>query len=172
LGLNAQTSQTTAQLAVLARVHQLLTEDAIDYWLFGGWAVDFHAQAVTRQHADIDIAIWSKDRERVAALLVADGWEHAPEQEEDGYTGYQRETVRLEIAFLVRLEDGEVCTPLRDGYSAWPAEAFKDDVAELSGFRARVMSLDALKEDKSEHRNDPAVAAKDRIDMMTLSRVS
>jgi hypothetical protein len=83
-------SQTRTQLATLARVHELLTENAIDYWLFGGWAVDFHARAVTRQHADIDMAIWS---------------------------------------------------------------------------------MDALREDKSERRNDPAVAAKDRIDMMTLSRV-
>jgi hypothetical protein len=164
-------SQTATQLAALARVHQLLTESAIDYWLFGGWAVDFHAQAVTRQHADIDIAIWSQDRERVAALLVAEGWEHAPEEGEDGYTGYQRESVRLEIAFLVRLEDGQVCTPLRDGYAAWPDDAFKDDIAELSGLRVRVISLDALKEDKSEHRNDPAVAAKDRIDVTTLSRI-
>ncbi len=165
-------SQTTTQLAALDRVHQLLTESAIDYWLFGGWAVDFHARAVTRQHADVDIAIWSKDFERVAALLVAEGWEHAPEEGEDGYTGYRRETVRLEIAFLVRLEDGQVCTPLRDGYAAWPDDAFKDDIAELSGLRARVISLDALKEDKSELRNDPAVAAKDRTDMTTLSRVS
>lgn len=165
-------SQTTTQLAAIARVHQLLTENAIDYWLFGGWAVDFHAQAVTRQHADIDIAIWLEDSGPVAALLVAEGWEHAPEEGEDGYTGYERETVRLEIAFLVRLEDGRVCTPLRDGYGAWPDDAFKDDVGELSGLRARVISLDALKEDKSEGRSDPAVAAKDRVDMTTLSRVS
>jgi hypothetical protein len=164
-------SQTTTQLGALARVHQLLTENAIDYWLFGGWAVDFHARAVTRQHADIDMAIWSKDSERVAALLVAEGWGHAPEEAEDGYTGYERETVRLEIAFLVRLEDGQVYTPLRDGYAAWPDDAFKDDIGELSGLRVRVISLDALKEDKSERRNDPAVAAKDRIDMTTLSRV-
>jgi hypothetical protein len=165
-------SRTTTQLAALARVHQLLTESAIDYWLFGGWAVDFHARAVTRQHADIDMAIWSEDCERIAALLVTDGWEHAPEEGEDGYTGYQRDTVRLELAFLICLEDGRICTPLRDGYAAWPDDAFKDDVAQLSGIRARVISLEALKEDKSERRSDPAVAAKDRTDMTTLSRIS
>jgi hypothetical protein len=27
------------------------------YWLFGGWAVDFHAGRVTRDHADIDLAV-------------------------------------------------------------------------------------------------------------------
>jgi hypothetical protein len=30
------------QLAALARIHELFRAAAIDYWLFGGWAVDFH----------------------------------------------------------------------------------------------------------------------------------
>jgi hypothetical protein len=34
----------------------MLAEHDIAYWLFGGWAVDFHAGQVTREHGDIDIA--------------------------------------------------------------------------------------------------------------------
>jgi hypothetical protein len=45
---------------------------------------------------------------RIAALLAADGWKHAPEEGEDGYTGYVRGRVRLERAFLARSEDGQV----------------------------------------------------------------
>jgi hypothetical protein len=66
-------------------------------------------------------------------------------------------------------EDGEVYTPLREGRGAWPDRTFEDDVLELHGVHARVIGLDALKRDKSEARDDPLVAAKDRADMASLS---
>jgi Aminoglycoside-2''-adenylyltransferase len=159
------------QLAALARIHELLDRQGIEYWLFGGWAVDFHAGSVTRAHDDIDIAVWVEDHERIAGLLTADGWRHAPEAGEDGYTGYERGAVRLELAFLARGEDGQVYTPLRDGRAPWPGEAFESEVAELGGVRARVVRLRALKADKAEVRDDSVVAAKDRADLLTLSRV-
>ena len=65
-----------------------------------------------------------------------------------------------------------VYTPLREGRAAWPEEAFEDDVAELAGVRARVISLPALRADKAERRDDPIVAAKDRADLATLSTLS
>jgi aminoglycoside-2''-adenylyltransferase len=142
----------------------------IDYWLFGGWAVDFHAGAVTRPHDDLDIAVWLKDHDRIAALLAADEWRHAPQEDEDGYTGYERGTVRLELAFLARGDSGEVYTPLREGRASWPDEAFENDVAELLGVRVRIITLRALKADKSETRDHALVAAKDRADSATLSR--
>jgi hypothetical protein len=93
-----------------------------------------------------------------------------PEEGEDGYTGYERGPVRLELAFLARSEDGQVYTPVREGRGAWPDEAFENDVAELRGVRARVISLAALKADKAETRDDSIVAAKDRADSATLAR--
>ena len=157
------------QLAALARVHELLERRGIEYWLFGGWAVDFHAGSVTRAHDDVDIAVWAEDHDRIASLLAADGWKRAPEEDEDGYTGYERGAVRLELAFLARDEDGQVYTPLREGRGAWPRDAFEDDVAELRGVRARLVGLVALKADKSEAREDSTVAAKDRADLASLS---
>jgi hypothetical protein len=158
------------QLAALEELHRLLERHRIEYWLFGGWAVDFHAGAVTRPHDDLDLAVWLADYHRIAALLAAEGWAHAPEEGEDGYTGYARGAVRLELAFLARSEDGQVYTPLREGQGAWPDGAFADDVAELGGTRARIISLGALRADKSEPRDDPRVAAKDRADLASLRR--
>ena len=158
------------QLAALGRIHEVLERDGIEYWLFGGWAVDFHAGSVTRPHDDLDLGVWLKDHDRIAALLAADGWKRAPEEGEDGYAGYVRGSTRLELAFLARGDDGEVYTPLREGRGAWPDNAFEDDVAELHGVRVRVISLRALKADKSEAREDPIVAAKDRADVAILSR--
>jgi hypothetical protein len=78
--------------------------------------------------------------------------------------------VRLELAFLVRLETGEVSTPLRDGFAAWPADAFGDETGELSGVPARLIGLRALCVEKATPQDDPLVAAKDRLDLVALKR--
>lgn len=147
------------QLAALSALDSLFTAHGIDYWLFGGWAVDFHAGAVTRAHDDLDLAVWLTDYERIQPLLEHGGWQHAPEPGEDGYTGYERDGVRLELAFVGR-----------DAWG-WPEGSFGGDVAALHGVRVRVVSLESLKADKSEVREDAAVAAKDRADSITLSRI-
>ncbi len=159
------------QLAALARVHDLFEQRGIDHWLFGGWAVDFHVGAVTRSHDDLDIAVWLTDLPAIAGLLAGDGWRHTPGEDEDGYTTYARGGVRLDLAFLERGDDGRVCTPLRAGSASWPPGAFGDDVSELLGARARLITLGALRADKSEPHDDPTADAKDRADLAALARL-
>jgi hypothetical protein len=158
------------QLTALAELHELLAGRGIDYWLFGGWAVDFHAGAVSRAHDDLDIAVWAADRDRIAELLAAAGWALEADESANGYVVYARGSVALEVAFIARGSGGEVYTPLADGDRApWPDGAFGEDVLELGGVRARVIGRAALLAEKSEVRDDPAVAAKDRADVETLS---
>lgn len=145
-----------------------LEEARIEYWLFGGWAVDFYAGSVTRPHDDVDIAVWLADVPRIAELLEGDGWRHAPDEDEDGGTGYERDEVRLELTYLVR-EGDAVFTPLRDGRGTWSEEALGTDVGELRGVRARLVALEPLRRGKSQPRDDPADAAKDRADFERLS---
>ena len=130
------------QLSALARVGSALDAAGIDYWLFGGWAVDFYAGRVTRPHSDVDLAVWRDDLPRIVELLEADGWAHAPNEDEDGGTGYEREGVRLELTFLVRDDDGRTCIALRKGPT--PAGEFKDDVGELHGVRSRLIAARSL----------------------------
>lgn len=47
---------------------------------------------------------------------------------------------------------------------------FDDDVVELMDVQARVIGLRALVADKSVIRQDPATAAKDRADLLNLTR--
>jgi hypothetical protein len=54
----------------------------------------------------------------------------------------------------------------------WHEGSFGEDEAELGGVRARVISLDALKVDKSTLHDDPRVVAKDRADLATLARAT
>ncbi len=161
----------TQQLAALAQVLNVFEGDDIESWLFGGWAVDFHVGAVTRAHTDLDLAVWAADAERIAALLERAGWSHAPEEGEDGYTGYARDGVRLELAFLVRRDDGRVWTPLRDGFASWPPDAFGHETGELEGVRTRLIGAEALRAEKAEQHDDPLVARKDRADLAVLEAV-
>ncbi len=88
------TGNTAAdQLGALVELDALLSEHRIRYWLFGGWAVDFHLGRVTRAHSDLDIAVEWRHAEPVASLLAEYGWVHAPEPDEDGYTHYARGSV-------------------------------------------------------------------------------
>jgi Aminoglycoside-2''-adenylyltransferase len=160
------------QLAALARIQEQLAEGGIDSWLFGGWAVDFYVGEVTREHADLDLAVWLGDGERIAALLEADGWAHAPEPAEDGYTSYRRGRVRVELAFLARDERGGVHTPLRNGgRGKWPDGSFPGETRELRGVQARVVALAALEVDKAADHGDPPAAAKDHADLAALARL-
>jgi hypothetical protein len=156
------------QLEALARVHERLEQAGIEYWLIGGWAVDFHVGSITRAHGDVDIAVWLDDLPRVAELLEPDGWRHASEPDEDGGTGYERGPVRLELTFLARDAEG-VFTPLRDGRAGWSDDALGDDEGELNGVHARLVARAALARGKARPRDDPADAAKDRADHAALS---
>ncbi len=156
------------QLAALGEVLRAFDREGIEAWLFGGWAVDFHLGRVTREHADLDLAVWQADLQRIAMLLEVAGWVHAPEAGEDGYTGYERGDVRLELAFLVRVEGGLIFTPTSTGFASWADGAFGDEAGELEGVRARVISRAALREEKAGPRSDPRAAAKDRADIAAL----
>jgi hypothetical protein len=162
---------TTQQLSALARVAGLLEEAGIAHWLFGGWAVDFYVGSVTRAHDDLDLAVWLTDLPQIAQLLEDDGWRHAPLDDEDGGTGYERGAVRLELTYLVRDGDGSVFTPLRHGRAQWSEDALANDVGELRGVCARLVGLVPLRHGKSTPRDDPEEAAKDRADFRQLSRL-
>ena len=157
------------QLAALAEVVAHLDAARIDYWMFGGWAVDFYAGRITRPHDDVDLAVWRADLPRIVELLESDGWSHAPYPDEDGGTGYERAGVRLELTYLVRKDDGVVVLPMHDREVKWPEGTFGDDLRELFGVEARIISLSTLALGKSSPRDDPDDAAKDRADFVVLS---
>jgi hypothetical protein len=65
-----EAADNALQLAALAQLTRGLQAHGVEYWLFGGWAVDFHVGHVTRAHADLDIAIWQADVARVLRRLA------------------------------------------------------------------------------------------------------
>jgi len=157
-----------ARLEAIGVLTGLFAQHEIDYWLFGGWAVDFHVGRVTRRHADIDIAVWAADLSRIEDLLGHAGWHRTRHTDEDGYAEFAHGTDALDLAFLARDDDGLVYTPLEDGRGEWPVGTFGDDVATLHGVQARVVRAASLLEDNSQHRDDPSTRAKDEADVAAL----
>lgn len=128
------------QLAAICEIAARLEEAATPYWLFGGWAVDFHAGHRTRPHSDVDIVVQLADRKRLRSVLTTAGFAEAPSPPSDAFAKFEHEGVTIEVTFIVeRTDDGGGVTP---GYEAWPWDAgsFGDDVVALEGCAARVVS--------------------------------
>lgn len=158
---------TVAQLEALAALGRLLTDGGVEHWVFGGWAVDLHLGRVTREHEDVDVAVWARNVGRVATLLQEAGWR--PDEDGGGWRAYVRGPVRLEVAVLARDPDGTVFTPLTEGRGEWPAGSFGQQEGEVHGVRVRVVSRASLVTDKAGPRDDPRAAAKDRADVAALT---
>ena len=160
------------QIGALAEVAALLDSSGFDYWLFGGWAVDFHVGAVTRRHNDIDLAVWANDAGAIRSALDAKRWEHRPAAEEDGGIGYERDGVRVELTYMAKSASGEVFIALRDRNVLWTERLLGDRVLGLDGAHIRVIPLELLKDGKSRPRDDPDEAAADRADFDALLRLA
>jgi len=157
------------QLDAINHIHEVLEHLEIPYWLFGGWAVDFYAGRVTREHSDIDIAIWLSDLDRTRRAFEEDRWEVAGISEEEGLLQLRKLTLCLDVTYVERdAATGAVYTPLPTGRGTWADSAFGDDLAELCGVRAHVVGLESLVSDKSEDRSDPITRSKDRADLAIL----
>src|SRR5262245_27334095 len=87
------------QLRALAALAETLERGGIDFWLFGGWAVDFWVGRVTRPHDDVDIAAWQRDRYSINRVLLATGWRHTDEVEDTFAASYRSGEALVEFTF-------------------------------------------------------------------------
>ena len=113
-------------------------EAGIAYWLFGGWAVDYHAGQVTRPHDDVDFVICGRDHEAVIEMLGVSGFKPLRPP-----LAYVRDSVEFEITLIDRASDGAIVTP---GFEDWPWDAFTfgTDVRALDEYPVRVVSIAGL----------------------------
>ena len=156
------------QLAAISSLDDLLDQHAIEYWVFGGWAVDFWVGAVTREHADIDVAAWRHDYDTIKAALEGGGWRHTPTPTDAVGTRYQWRSAEVEFTFVDAGHDGTVVIPLEDPV-VWSTDPLGDVRRELLGVSCRVIPLALLRSGKSLARQGAVEGAKDRADFTALS---
>jgi glutathione S-transferase len=158
------------QLAAIERLDAALSGAGIDYWLFGGWAVDFWVGSVTRRHEDVDAFARRADYDAISAALEAGGWEHLRKDTDVVGTRYLHGNTEVELTFFEPGENGRAMIPIPEGTIVLPMP-FGDDRRELDGVSARTIPLELLRGGKSAPREAPADAAKDVADFEALSRV-
>jgi Aminoglycoside-2''-adenylyltransferase len=163
--------RASVQLQAIASLDSACTSAGIDYWLFGGWAVDFWVGRVTREHDDVDAAAWRLDFDAIKTALEIAGWRHAPVAGEAGGTRYTWRTAEVEFTFLETRDDGAIVIPLADQPIVWSVEPFGEHRARLNGVGARVIPLELLRSGKQTPRHAADEAAKDRADAEALARI-
>lgn len=138
-----------AQLPALESVIRLVEDLGIDFWLAGGWAVDFRVGRITRRHSDVDLVVYHSDRKRTHRGLTAEGFVVLNEDDPDAEMIYRRGDLKVDVTFIRRRDDGTTVTP---GWELWPwpADSFPEDTAYLSGVPSRIVSVDTLLASKTD----------------------
>ena len=129
----------TQQLAVIERVHDLLSEASIGHWLFGGWGVDFLVGNITRPHGDIDFVIWRQDIERIRELFSPLGYRERSSDDATFRADFDTDAGLLSMVYIERDARGDIVTPDVFACSPWAEDSFEHE-GSLEGVRLPVIS--------------------------------
>ncbi len=131
------------QRQTIVEVSRLLGAAAVDHWLFGGWAVDYHMGTPTRPHSDIDYVARFADRGRIAKLLTDAGFEPRSTDELGAVQAFDRDGVVVELTYIAAGPTGSTITP---GYEEWPWEqgSFGSDQGVLDDHAVPLVSIAGL----------------------------
>ena len=167
-------SDTQIQLALLRELAVLLDRARVRFWLRGGWALDYHAGRITRDHGDIDLVARFRQRTRIRKLL-----------EENGYRvvrltalasiQFSKRGQDVGLAFIWTDEMARTVTRGRESWLAhrglrWPDDAFRNRYYTLRGIACRAMSVESLlgeKENYERHSGRP-LREKDLVSIKLL----
>jgi hypothetical protein len=140
------------QLRLIGEVVDALDEAGIEFWLRGGWALDFHLGDVTREHDDVDLVAWLADGRRIQALLEPLGYVDAPLPNDRPELGLRLRKDDEEVAFVFVecAADGSVVTR---GYEQWPwpAGMLEEPPRTLRGLTCRPLTAHALLDELETH---------------------
>lgn len=100
--------QTKLQLEVLGEICAITDELDIEFWLRGGWAIDFLLGKITRFHEDIDIMTWIQNRDRLEEVLSKAGYKQLPVKEPfcGRQSDFSKNEVDVQIGYLTLIRMG------------------------------------------------------------------
>ncbi|WP_438804720.1 nucleotidyltransferase domain-containing protein [Oceanobacillus saliphilus] len=121
----------------------------IEFWLRGGWAIDFLLGKITRPHDDIDLVTWIKNRERLEDELGKAGYETTFVKEEfrDRQSDFCKENVEITFSYITRTDDKNL---IMNGLPEWiwrPDSLLAQNFV-LNGISAKVLNPKQLLEEK------------------------
>lgn len=121
---------------------RLFDSTGADYWLVGGWAMDFHIGRITRPHFDVDFVVRHGERHRLHAFLLAEGFAVIDDSDAEAEINFARGDLRIDVGFVKEAGDMFV----QPGWEAWswPASSLEADPVELEGLSVRLVSAATL----------------------------
>jgi hypothetical protein len=155
-------------MSMVASVAGALDAAKLEYWFFGGWAVDLWVGRLTRPHDDIDVLVWRYDEDRVDQALQAAGWVHKPTSEDRLGTNYVQDDYELQLTFVVPNPQGDVIVPVPEQPILLSNGPLPFARRTLNNVSVRVVTLEKMLEFKLTPRPDEVGGSKDRADLEAL----
>jgi Aminoglycoside-2''-adenylyltransferase len=142
-------SDTRIQLTLLPELAVLLDRARVRFWLRGGWALDFHAGRITRDHGDIDLVVRFRQRSRLRKLLEENDY-RVVRLSDLASIHFSKGKQDIGLAFIWTDEMARTVTPGRE-FWPWPDDAFCNRRHTLHGIACRAMSIESLLEEKENY---------------------
>ena len=132
------------QLRIIGEIRDGLASANVQWWLFGGWAVDFHLGRVTRDHGDIEFYFWRNDAEALATALRRIGFVPVEIPYADEALEFLKDGQKICPVMLMRREDDAIVVPGR--WLHWPFldGVFSGVIASIEDVQAPVMTIESL----------------------------
>jgi hypothetical protein len=160
------------QLFLIKEFSLLCEAASIQYWLRGGWAVDFFLGRITREHEDIDLFVWARDAPNLVHQLERSGFLEQGGAPPEAQRNFTKDGKELQIALLDTNQRGEVVVaggpwagaPWPDGMLIGPAGRLGDVVCPMVNPRVQI----EIKERFPEWRPDLPQREKHLADIARL----
>jgi hypothetical protein len=162
--------RTAVQLQLVAEINRLLSKAQIPHWLFGGWSVDFHAGAVTRQHDDVEFIIWERDGARAGEFMNAAGYERVDHPHPEEALIWRKHGETVELYFTVVNAQGQIVGQGRWNNWPLPENALGNEIRMVEEVECPVVSLECIRATKRGYERYTGVPPreKDREDLTML----
>jgi hypothetical protein len=144
--------QTELQLKVIGEMSAISETLGIEFWLRGGWAIDFLLGKITRTHDDIDIVTLIENRERLENELLKAGYEQVPvkEQFRNRQSDFQKGSVEITYSYLtLNVNRDLIMNELPEW--VWRADSLLQHNFQLQGLTAKVIHPKQLLEEKETY---------------------
>ncbi|TCZ81295.1 hypothetical protein E0485_01415 [Paenibacillus albiflavus] len=129
-------TQSLLQFKVLGQINRIFESLDMQFWLRGGWAIDFILGQVTREHSDIDIVTWLHNRQSLEQTLIEAGFRCAPVSELQ--TNFYQNELEVSIIYLTRNQAGQITA---NGFPEW---VWRSDALPLRSYTLHHVSTRTL----------------------------
>lgn len=142
-------AQTQSQLEVLSEICLLTEQLEMEFWLRGGWAIDFLLGKITRPHDDFDLITWIQNRDGLEKELSKAGYERLPVKShfENRQSDFRKNEVDVTVNYVTRSIEGNL---ILNGLPewVWQPDSLLPNRYTLCGLSVKVLSPQQLLEEK------------------------